>query len=96
VAGKKLSKAKRGKRRWIGLEVPSAMTRDSLNEILPKGYRLYDLVEEKAIIRVKLQDYPSSREVLEKLGLKTNTASGKIKLVRERLGIQKPPRKRGS
>jgi hypothetical protein len=57
---------------------------------------LYDLVDEKAIIRVKLQDYPSSREVLEKLGLKTNTASGKIKLVRERLGIQKPPRKRGS
>ncbi|HIF16496.1 MAG TPA: hypothetical protein EYQ85_04510 [Candidatus Poseidoniales archaeon] len=96
MAGKKLSKAKRGKRRWIGLEVPSTTTRDSLNEILPKGYRLYDLVDEKAIIRVKLQDYSSSREVLEKLGLKTNTASGKIKLVRERLGIQKPPRKRGS
>lgn len=108
------SKAKRGKRRWIGLAVHISIdTRkkleSSLSEMegLPGGWRLYDFVKAEsqdcnlAIICVKLSDYSSSKEALSDLkaegdaaSIRSLTSSGKIRLVRDRLGLKKPKRQR--
>lgn len=114
MGGNSLSKAKRGKRRWLGLQISSEIGgREEFKVMmksltaLPDTWRLYDLqvgaetATGLAIIRVPLADYPIFREVLggedgsefESEGIssaKSLTSSGKIKLVRERLGLLKP------
>ena len=94
------SKAKRPKRRWVGLHVFNNVGREDvisfLEEILPSSsLRLYDLhnVNEKllGIVRVNLSevsDFISKCE--DDSRLKTMTTSGKIRLVRERLSLPLP------
>lgn len=127
VVAKRLSKALRGKRRWIGVEVDASIsTREDLQNRLTQlteahrmqALRLMDFqnaerrlaedeqdrvkVSEKAgvaILQVSLQDYPGLRQALEAAnatethGLRSLTSSGKIRLVRQRLGLPKPPRR---
>lgn len=123
MGGNSLSKAKRGKRRWLGLQFSSEIAgRDEFKAVmkslssLPDTWRLYDLkvgsetTTGLAIIRVPLEDYPAFREVLsgdDGSGHKpsngenevepkviSRTSSGKIKLIRERLGLERPKRVR--
>lgn len=128
VVAKRLSKALRGKRRWVGVEVDAAIfTREDLEARLTQltqahhmqALRLMDFhnaerrrtgeseqipvkVSENAgvaILQVSLQDYPDLRQALEAAnanethGLRSLTSSGKIRLVRQRLGLPKPPRR---
>jgi hypothetical protein len=126
VVAKRLSKALRGKRRWVGVEVnASILTREDLEARLTQlkqthqwqALRLMDFqnaerrrigeseqnrvkVSENAgvaILQVSLQDYPDLRQALEAAneahGLRSLTSSGKIRLVRQRLGLPKPPRR---
>lgn len=126
VMAKRLSKALRGKRRWVGVEVDaSILTREDLEARLThlkqthqwQALRLMDFqnaerrrtgeseqnrvkVSENAgvaILQVSLQDYPDLRQALqaanEAHGLRSLTSSGKIRLVRQRLGLPKPPRR---
>ena len=81
---------------------------DSLeeSELDSAGWRIYDFTKNNqgvrvAIIRVYLSHYESFRQALsgnegqlKKYGIKSITSSGKIKLVRERMGLEKPKRKR--
>ena len=104
--GKMPTKAKRGKRRWIGLEFKgSEISRETaLNKA--KDYlgvekmRLFDLVQDdefgitKGIVEVKHDDLGFIKERLESLAenhdeVKSVTMSGKIRLVRSRMGIVK-------
>ena len=92
---KKLTKALRGKRRWIGCEVESFQSRSELSEytsIYP--LKLYDFEEGKCIFMVRLEDYESVKEGLANSSIKTVTSSGKIRLVRERMNFTRKPRKR--
>lgn len=108
----RVSKARRGKRRWIGLEVASSIrSREACTEALATleeggpTVRLYDFVPGdevspgRAIIVVRLQHAPAVRAQLQgafglDAGLVALTTSGKIRLVRERLGLERPPRPR--
>ena len=100
----RLSKAKRVKRRWVGARVKSKYDRESLEsqiqDLIPDAnLRLYDLHPESdfsiAIIRVYLPDLSRFLAVTGNCEwIETLTTSGKIRLVRERLGIPKPPRRR--
>ena len=100
----RLSKAKRVKRRWVGLRINGELDRESfesqIQNLIPDAdLRLYDLRQEGdssiAIMRVYLPDLPRFRAVVGECGwIETLTTSGKIRLVRERLGIPKPPRRR--
>jgi hypothetical protein len=121
MAGK-VSKAKRPKRRWVGIALPpSVQSREDLNSVLERSpfgsYRikLYDFhpgnsevaqntrsMQKRtddigfAIICVLLSQYNDVRNVLESgdvHGLISLTSSGKIRLVRERLGMPKPRRR---
>jgi len=100
MAGGKPTKALRPKRRWIGIEVDPALTtrkevESAVESIAPcKHWRLYDFKEGKAILRVRLAAYPAWREALVGPALTSVTASGKIRLVRERMGLPKPPVRR--
>ncbi len=95
VMAQRLSKALRDKRRWIGLSVsPAISKRDELKEILSKiapvgNWKLYDFKESKAILRILLKDQSEWRKVLsdESNQVHSITMSGKIRLVRERLGL---------
>ena len=77
-------------------------TREELEDILGgikslgEEWRLYDFVNGQAIVRLPLSVYKVSRSTLESgvNGVRSLTASGKIRLVRERLGIEPPPRRR--
>ena len=118
----KVSKAKRPKRRWIGIALPpSGQSREDLTSVLGsspfESYRikLYDYhssgseaalaacsiqkrVDEVgfAIISVLLSQYEEVRNILDSGNghdLISITSSGKIRLVRERLGIPKPSRR---
>jgi len=118
----KVSKAKRPKRRWVGIALPSSIqsSADLANVLEASPYsvyriKLYDChvgaTEEAltarsiqkrtddvgfAIICVLLSQYQEVRNVLESgdgHGLTSITSSGKIRLVRERLGIPKPSRR---
>ena len=92
---KKLTKALRGKRRWIGCEVESFQNRSELSEYLSNyPLKLYDFEEGKCIFMVRLEDYESIKEGLEHSRVKTVTSSGKIRLVRERMNFSRKPRKR--
>ena len=92
---KKLTKALRGKRRWIGCEVGSFQSRSELLEYA-SNYRLklYDFEEGKCIFMVRLEDYEATKEGLLNSRIKTVTSSGKIRLVRERMNFSRKPRKR--
>ncbi|MEE2626429.1 MAG: hypothetical protein VX708_04265 [Candidatus Thermoplasmatota archaeon] len=92
----KLSKAKRGKNRWIGIIVTNpSITRSEMGNLLELGlqgisWKLFDFNQhgEKkiAIIRTMLEDASEARDKVNSIeGLSTTTTSGKIRLVRERL-----------
>ena len=126
---KRLSKALRQKRRWIGLAVAAHLDRRSevektletiarrinaegpvrLMDFLPQAERddsteVPELVAAQAhaglaIVRVDLRDAQRFRAMLARegamneQGFTTLTTSGKIRLVRERLGLPKPPKR---
>lgn len=121
MAGK-VSKAKRPKRRWIGITLPpSIQSKSELMGLLETSHfetfriKVYDfhpsnteealasrsrleLVEEVgfAVVCVLLSEYEDVRKYLQtdnEPGLRSLTSSGKIRLVRERLGLPKPPRR---
>ena len=122
MGAKSHSKTKRGKRRWIGLQIsPGIGSRDEFTAVmkslssLPDTWRLFDLkvgtetTAGLAIVRVPLEDYSTFREVLrgdDGIGHKSGdeievepkvislTSSGKIKMIRERLGLERPKRVR--
>ena len=91
---KRLTKALRGKRRWVGLNVSNCESRSELEskikEIAPtEDWRLMDFSNGKAILRILLKDQPKWRSTLDKPGqpIHSVTMSGKIRLVRERLEL---------
>ena len=98
------SKAKRPKRRWVGIRTFEELDRvdfeSLIDQIMPSSSaKLYDLkiVENKnlAIVRINLNEY---RIFISKCKadnrLETVTTSGKIRLVRDRLGLTKPKLRR--
>ena len=92
---KKLTKALRGKRRWVGCICPDFEKRTELAEYLSKHpVRLYDFEDGKCILMVKLEDYESVKSELEFGKVISQTSSGKIRLVRERMEFSRKPRKR--
>ena len=118
--GRKLTKALRGKRRWMGVAFRRGIVDratagrllhhldEDLNTVQP--LRLMDFVEPDVhgldderwlgILCVRLEDSSSLREALsgedalDQRGMQSLTTSGKIRLVRERLGLPKPKRRR--
>ena len=92
---KRLSKALRGKRRWIGCHCPGFSKRSELLDFFSElPVRLFDFDNEKCILQVKLEDFESVRDTLSSGRVVSMTSSGKIKLVRERMGLPNKPRKR--
>ncbi len=92
---KKLTKALRGKKRWIGCNCQSFSSRDDLIEYLSNmPVRLYDFTDGKCIVSVRLEDYDLVRESFSQGSVISETSSGKIRLVRERMGIKAQARKR--
>ena len=125
---KRLTKALRGKRRWVGLVTAHSLQSRSeierkVEEImkelnLSKAPRLMDFFRPDSetsrhfcsqnpngprevgvmILRIAHEDTPSLRAALseptalETHGMMTYTTSGKIRLVRERMGIARPKR----
>ncbi|CAI8285101.1 MAG: Uncharacterised protein [Candidatus Poseidoniaceae archaeon] len=118
----KVSKAKRPKRRWVGIALPNSIqSREDLTSVLeaspfgPYRIKLYDCypgsseaalaacsIQKRtdgvgfAIVCVLLSEYDEVRNVFDSennYGLTSVTSSGKIRLVRERLGIPKPLRR---
>ena len=104
--GKRPTKAKRGKRRWIGLEYKGSELGREPALVKAKDFlgvekiRLFDLVENdesgitKGIVEVRHEDLGFIKERLESLEgnleeIKSVTMSGKIRLVRSRMGIVK-------
>ena len=94
----KLSKAKRGKNRWIGLMIDQKpisrpMVEEKIDETMQGiNWKLYDLVASDlhtlAILRTPLGDSQDAKDRINSIeGISTLTTSGKIRLVRERLGI---------
>ena len=94
------SKAKRPKRRWVGIRISEDVNRDVLNSIIEQIFpsssaKLYDLRtiggENRAIVRINLSevsDFISKCQSDSRI--ETLTTSGKIRLVRDRLDIPKP------
>lgn len=92
---KKLTKALRGKRRWIGCQISGFSNRNELEEYLTNyPVKLYDFEDGKCILMVRLEDYDSTKENFKDGQIKTVTSSGKIRLVRERMDFTRKPRKR--
>lgn len=92
---KKPSKALRGKRRWIGCEYENFSTRKELEDYLSDvPVKLYDMDNGKCVISVLLVNYEDVKQKLALSPVVSITSSGKIKLVRERLGLPKRVRKR--
>ena len=92
---KKLTKALRGKRRWIGCEVAGFSDRAELEGFLSDfPVKLYDFENQKCILMVKLEDFDDVRTSINSDNIKTMTSSGKIRLVRERMEFSRKPRKR--
>ena len=97
----RLGKAARGKRRWIGVRISSrATSREACEEILESlreglHWRLYDHYigpdgSVEVIVKVPLNDCEAATSRINSdEGCCTITRSGKIKLVRERLGIDR-------
>ena len=98
------SKASRGKFRWLGLRINgSQLSRNSVTTIIQQiladiNFRMFDCLgvdsHTLVIIRVTLKDIDLVRE---RFGLNTEieslTTSGKIRLVRDRMGLSRPVRK---
>ncbi|MED5257677.1 MAG: hypothetical protein VX717_03145 [Candidatus Thermoplasmatota archaeon] len=98
------SKASRGKFRWLGLRINKGeLSRNSATAIIQQilaeiNFRMFDCLDVAShtlvIIRVNLKDIDLARE---RFGLNTEieslTTSGKIRLVRDRMGLSKPVRK---
>lgn len=95
----RLTKAKRGKHRWIGLALDyNLRSRKKFEAILDdllinSIWKLYDFntVNEitYSIVKIDLNSYKESIEILNSHKLITTiTSSGKIKLVRERMEIK--------
>jgi hypothetical protein len=95
----RLTKAKRGKHRWIGLALDSNLrSRKQFEAILDKLlinsiWKLYDFKTVNdvtySIVKIDLNSYKESIEILNSHELiVTITSSGKIKLVRERMEIK--------
>ena len=89
---KRLTKALRAKRRWVGLNVSNCKSRteleEKIREIAPvEEWKLMDFKEGKAIIRILLKDQDPWRDVLSnpESPIHSVTMSGKIRLVRERI-----------
>ncbi len=97
-------KAARGKHRWIGLVINEPNNRNLSKEIISEAlgvidFRLFDCVslgnQTRAIIKVKLEDYDSTRKALiGASSLESKVSSGKIRLVRKSLDLPKPVRKK--
>ena len=96
----KVSKANRGKNRWIGLHITQmpisrAILEDNLGKIMGNiNWKLFDLIDHEthtlAILRTPLEDSLEAKEKINSTdGIYTLTTSGKIRLVRQRLGINK-------
>ncbi len=91
----RLTKALRDKRRWVGIIVPPRVsTRAELKEIISQiapveNWKLYDFKNSKAILRIRLKDQNKWLKILSNEGdeIYSATMSGKIRLVRERLGL---------
>ena len=128
LMAKRLTKALREKRRWLGVLVePACLTRSDVEERLSvlttsleptPNVRLMDFFNSTqrhelnapadfnaveggiAILRIHLKDAPTLRPLLqaedaiEQYGIRSLTTSGKIRLVRQRLGLPKPERSR--
>ena len=92
---KKLTKALRGKRRWIGCLCPEFEKRSDLIKYLARHpVKVYDFENGKCIVVVKLEDYQSIKKELTTGKVISQTSSGKIRLVRERMEFNRKPRKR--
>jgi len=120
--GGKVSKAKRPKRRWIGIAIPRTIqTRDDLKKSFTASslsdcnIRIYDFHDAEtdaavsvckthrlsselgiAIVCVLLREYETIREYFDSEvneDFVSLSSSGKIRLVRERLGLPKPSRR---
>ena len=97
----KPSKALRGKHRWVGTKVnQDELNRNTCHKLLENilgeiKFRMYDCIIEKksalVIIKVALNDLKKTRVSIENSSTtEPLTTSGKIRLVRERLGVSKP------
>jgi hypothetical protein len=95
----KVNKAARGKHRWVGFHLLNddfsrVKFEEKLSTILSGvSWRLFDFKISdgfyKCIIKVPLENYESSLSLINAdESLETLTSSGKIRLVRERLGIK--------
>ena len=98
------SKASRGKFRWLGLRINEIqLSRDSATAIIQQilagiNFRMFDCLGVDSytlvVIKVNLKDIELARE---KFGLDSEieslTTSGKIRLVRDRMGLPRPVRK---
>ena len=98
------SKASRGKFRWLGLRINQRhLSRNSAIAVIQQiladiNFRMFDCLgvdsNTLVIIRVNLKDIDLARE---KFGIGSEieslTTSGKIRLVRDRMGLSKPVRK---
>ncbi len=91
----KLTKALRGKRRWIGCTCEGFNSRSELEKYLQDfSVKLYDFEDGKCILVVRLEEYKTIRESLSSGRVVSVTSSGKIRLVRERMNFTRKPRKR--
>ena len=92
---KKLTKALRDKRRWIGCECGDFNSRNELENFLQDlPVKLYDFEDGKCILVVRLEEYETIRDSLSNGRVVSVTSSGKIRLVRERMNFSRKPRKR--
>ncbi len=92
---KKLTKALRGKRRWVGCNCDEFKSRSELEKFLIElPVKVYDFENGMCILVVPLEEYDSLKEILSSGRVISHTSSGKIRLVRERMGFTRKPRKR--
>ena len=100
----KPTKALRGKHRWIGISVQGDQKRDDLNAQISEvligiKFKLFDcLISDsmtRGIIKVSINDYEDARGLISShKKIESISSSGKIKLVRQRMNIEKPSRKK--
>tara|TARA_B100002019_G_scaffold94315_1_gene81268 strand:- start:402 stop:695 length:294 start_codon:yes stop_codon:yes gene_type:complete len=95
----KVKKSARGKHRWVGFQLDFVgMSRNKCEDFLSDTIqnipvKLFDYKKKESvyygILKVPLEHYLSVKEMLNQQdNCKTLTSSGKIKLVRERLGLK--------
>ena len=98
------SKASRGKFRWLGLRInQSYLSRNSATAIIQHilagiNFRIFDCLgvdsHTLVVIRVNLKDIDLVRERFRlNTEIESLTTSGKIRLVRDRMGLSRPVRK---